>query len=144
MDAPSEKDGGVQPVPMMTQSPMRTNPMDLTGRKVLVTGASSGIGRQTAALISELGGSVALVARRADQLAGSESLLHGSAHHTEAFDLNSVVEIPGWLEGVSERVGPFGGLVHRAGIHWDYSAWVERTPHFPEGEVAYVGSDRGN
>jgi NADP-dependent 3-hydroxy acid dehydrogenase YdfG len=42
--------------------------MDFTGRHVVVTGASSGIGRATAVKIAGLGGKVSLIARRADML----------------------------------------------------------------------------
>ena len=36
------------------------NPMELTGRRIMVTGASSGIGRETAILLSNLGAQVVL------------------------------------------------------------------------------------
>ena len=44
------------------------NPMDLTSKLVLITGASSGIGKETAIQISRLGARVVLVARRVEQL----------------------------------------------------------------------------
>ena len=37
------------------------NPMDLTGKRILITGASSGIGRETAVLASQLGAEVVLL-----------------------------------------------------------------------------------
>ena len=37
------------------------NPMELTGRRIMVTGASSGIGRETAILLSNLGAQGVLV-----------------------------------------------------------------------------------
>ncbi|GHV51652.1 hypothetical protein FACS1894216_06210 [Synergistales bacterium] len=42
------------------------NPMDLTERLVLVTGASAGIGRETAVHISKLGAKAVLLARSED------------------------------------------------------------------------------
>ncbi|WP_181774827.1 SDR family oxidoreductase [Amycolatopsis pittospori] len=46
----------------------RPGPEPLSGRKVLITGASSGIGRASALAVAAKGGEVILVARRADEL----------------------------------------------------------------------------
>lgn len=42
--------------------------MDFTGSHVVITGASTGIGRATATLIAQRGGRVTLIARRSDLL----------------------------------------------------------------------------
>ena len=44
------------------------NPMDLTGKRILITGASSGIGRETAVLVSQLGAEVVLLGRNEERL----------------------------------------------------------------------------
>jgi len=90
--------------------------MDLTGQTVLVTGASSGIGRETARLISQLGGHVVLVGRNEERLAATLRSLDGDGHRVEAFDLSSADEIPRWLKSISASSGPLHGLVHSAGI----------------------------
>ncbi len=92
------------------------NPMDMTGRTVLVTGASSGIGRETAILLSQLGASVVLVGRDAGRLAETQSLMLGQNHRLEAFDLNEVEAIPQWMKRLSATTGPLHGLVHSAGV----------------------------
>ena len=56
------------------------NPMALDGRTVLVTGASSGLGRAISILVSKLGGRVVLVARSEHRLAETMSLLDGGEH----------------------------------------------------------------
>ena len=94
-----------------------TNPMDLTGQTVLVTGASSGIGRETARLISQLGGRVVLAGRDVGRLAETLGMLGGEGHSAEPFDLTVTDEIPRWLKRVSASVGPLNGIVHSAGIH---------------------------
>jgi len=43
------------------------NPMDLTGRHFIVTGASSGLGRQTCITLSQLGAKVSLIARNKEK-----------------------------------------------------------------------------
>lgn len=93
------------------------NPLDLAGRTVLVTGASSGIGRETARLISQLGGRVVLVGRNRERLEETLELLEGDGHRAEPFDLSSTDEIPRWLKGISVSSGPIYGVVHCAGVH---------------------------
>jgi NAD(P)-dependent dehydrogenase (short-subunit alcohol dehydrogenase family) len=94
-----------------------TNPMDLTGQTILVTGASSGIGRETARLISQLGAHVILVGRNEERLAETLRSLDGGGHSAERFDLSSADEIPRWLKSISASSGPLHGVVHSAGIH---------------------------
>jgi NAD(P)-dependent dehydrogenase (short-subunit alcohol dehydrogenase family) len=91
------------------------NPMDLTGRGVVVTGASSGIGRATAVALSQLGARVVLVGRRHDHLAGTLAMLEGNRHTVEPFDLSRTDELPDWMKGVVEKSGPLSGLAHCAG-----------------------------
>jgi NAD(P)-dependent dehydrogenase (short-subunit alcohol dehydrogenase family) len=51
------------------------NPFSLSGKKILVTGASSGIGHETCLKIAEQGGSVIAVARRSNVATEVLSLL---------------------------------------------------------------------
>lgn len=92
------------------------NPMDLSACKFVVTGASSGIGRDNAILLSELGASVVMVGRRTEQLEITFKMMAGSGHRLESFDLHNVDEIPRWLKDISQETGPLDGIVHCAGI----------------------------
>ncbi len=94
-----------------------SNPLDLTGRTVMVTGASSGIGRETARVIAELGGRVIASGRSEDRLADTVRTLRGGGHRAEPFDLAQTDGIPGWLKKLRGDYGPFDGLVHSAGTH---------------------------
>jgi 3-oxoacyl-[acyl-carrier protein] reductase len=91
------------------------NPLQMQGRRVLVTGASSGIGRETAILFSRLGAQVALVGRNAERLADTASSLDGKGHHVEVFDLTRNDDIPEWMRELCGRIGPLSGLAHCAG-----------------------------
>lgn len=93
------------------------NPMALDGRTVLVTGASSGLGRAISILISRLGGRVVLVARSEERLAETMMLLEDGEHRIEPFDLTELDAIPGWMKKLAAEVGTFDGLVHSAGLH---------------------------
>jgi NAD(P)-dependent dehydrogenase (short-subunit alcohol dehydrogenase family) len=90
--------------------------MAMGGRTVLVTGASSGIGRETAILLSQLEARVVLAGRNRDRLQGALEALEGSGHSAESFDLSEGDSIPAWIKGIVARTGPLDGLVHSAGV----------------------------
>jgi len=87
----------------------------LDGRKVLITGASSGIGEATAEAIVAEGGAVALGARRKDKLDELASRLDGDAYAFEA-DIGSEDEAKALVEGANEAMGGLDGLVNNAGV----------------------------
>ena len=93
------------------------NPLDLTGRHILVTGASSGIGREAACLMSRLGARVCATGRNSQRLSETLQLLDAGDHACEVFDLCRTAEIPEWMKSMAAARGPFDGLVHSAGIH---------------------------
>lgn len=93
------------------------NPFQLEDRTFLVTGASSGIGREIAILLSQMGARVILVARNEERLAATRMALSGDGHVTCAFDLNDYEKIPAWLAGLTKEHGSLDGLVHSAGLH---------------------------
>jgi len=89
--------------------------MELVGRRILVTGGSSGIGRETSILLSRLGAELVIVGRNPERLEATRSRLEGGPHHVEEIDLSDTIKIPDWLKSVSKEVGTFHGLVHSAG-----------------------------
>jgi NAD(P)-dependent dehydrogenase (short-subunit alcohol dehydrogenase family) len=90
--------------------------MDLSGSTVLVTGASSGIGRETAIVLSSLNARVILTGRDRGRLEETFGRLSGEGHRIEPFDLARVEEIPNWLRTLARETGPWRGLVHSAGV----------------------------
>lgn len=92
------------------------NPMNLTGRRILVTGASSGLGRETALCLSQLGAKVVIVGRNHQRLQATAALLEGDGHRVEPFDLQNVDGTPEWLKSLANFTGPMDGLVHSAGV----------------------------
>jgi len=87
----------------------------LDGRKVLITGASSGIGAATAEAIVGEGGAVALGARRKERLDDLASSLGGDATAIEA-DIADETQAEALVEQASEAMGGLDGLVNNAGV----------------------------
>ncbi|MDX2647215.1 SDR family NAD(P)-dependent oxidoreductase [Streptomyces sp. PA03-1a] len=87
----------------------------LEGKVVLVTGASSGIGRATAIALSKAGALVAVGARRADRL---KDLVQDAPGEMLAIDLD-VTDHASVRDAVAAAVERFGGLdilVNNAGV----------------------------
>lgn len=93
------------------------NPLDLTGHRILVTGASSGIGREIAVLFSQLNARVVLTGRDIIRLEATRARLESPGHAVAPFDLENLDEIPGWIKGIVAEGGPLDGIVHSAGLH---------------------------
>ena len=96
---------------------MSVNPLDLSGRTILVTGASAGIGQDTAVLLSQLNARLILVARNKERLERTLSMLEAGDHRVEVFDLNALDAITPWMKDLASRCGVLHGLVHSAGVY---------------------------
>jgi NAD(P)-dependent dehydrogenase (short-subunit alcohol dehydrogenase family) len=94
---------------------MAENPLELTGRRVLVTGASAGIGRETAILLGALNARLVLAGRNEQRLRQTLACLDGEGHSMEVVDLAAVEQIPEWMRRIAAAGGPLNGLVHAAG-----------------------------
>jgi NAD(P)-dependent dehydrogenase (short-subunit alcohol dehydrogenase family) len=92
------------------------NPMDVSGRRFLVTGAGSGIGRAVARLLDALGADLGLVDVDPGGLDETRRLLAPDRHRPFAFDLRRVEEAGALVGEVVAQLGPLHGLVHAAGI----------------------------
>lgn len=88
---------------------------DLTGRTVLITGASRGIGAETARVFAEAGANVALVARSADSIADLAGEI-GKTAVAIPCDISRYWEVE---QAVENCVTAFGGLdivINNAGV----------------------------
>ena len=91
---------------------MSYNPYSLEGKTILVTGASSGIGKATAIECSKLGARVIITGRDEARLQQTLSSLEGEGHVVIAAGLG---EDDG-IRFLVERVPVLNGIVHAAGI----------------------------
>lgn len=92
------------------------NPCDLSGKKILITGASSGIGRATAVYISKLGAKVVLTGRSKERLEQTLSMLDGEGHSYVSFDLTDLEGIESIFKETVKDGVKLNGMVHSAGI----------------------------
>jgi len=92
---------------------------DLDGRVALVTGASSGIGREIAAALAEAGAAVVLAARREARLGDARRELEGRGARaaTLAVDLADRAALRAVAARAGEAFGPPDILVNAAGIN---------------------------
>jgi NAD(P)-dependent dehydrogenase (short-subunit alcohol dehydrogenase family) len=85
---------------------------DLAGKTILVTGASSGIGRECCIQIARMGGSVILTARRAEVLEEVRQALPGAGHQCLSGDLWELTQSGGLVGSLPQ----LDGVVHSAGF----------------------------
>ena len=96
---------------------VRDVPSPLVGKRVLVTGASSGIGAATARAVAERGGVVLLVARRAEELARVRAAIEaaGGTAYSYACDLTDGAAVDRLVADVLAEHGGVDMLVNNAG-----------------------------
>ena len=92
----------------------KTPSFDLSGKRALVTGASSGIGLACAVALGEAGAEVTLAARSADKLQAVVADMVAAGMSAKALTLD-VSDIAATREAVAEK-GPFDVLVNSAGL----------------------------
>jgi NAD(P)-dependent dehydrogenase (short-subunit alcohol dehydrogenase family) len=93
-----------------------TSFLDFGGRWVVVTGASSGLGRATAIELARHGARVVLMGRNEARLAETAGMLGGAEHRVLALDLARHDTIAPAVATLRADTGPLYGLCHAAGI----------------------------
>ena len=91
---------------------MTYNPFSLENKTILITGASSGIGRATAIECSKLGATIIAVGRNEKRLKETLNQLYGLGHQERICDLSKLESIDDIVDSISE----IDGLVNNAGI----------------------------
>jgi NAD(P)-dependent dehydrogenase (short-subunit alcohol dehydrogenase family) len=84
----------------------------------IITGASSGIGKATALLINELGGTIVALGRNLQSLEEVKNLsANKDLFFLEQIDLSENIDnIPNFITNLKNKYGKFNGLVASAGI----------------------------
>ena len=91
---------------------MSYNPFTLEGKTILITGASSGIGRATAIECSKLGAKCVITGRNEERLNETLSKMEGEGHQIIVADIAT----QDGIDTVVERSPAIDGLVNNAGV----------------------------
>lgn len=91
---------------------MAFNPYSLEGKTILVTGASSGIGKATAIACSKMGAKVVITGRNAERLQETYQELEGEGHQQIIAELTNEDD----MTRLVEETPQIDGFVNNAGI----------------------------
>lgn len=89
-----------------------SNPFTLENKVILITGASSGIGKSTAIECSKMGARLIITGRNIDRLNETFNLLSGEEHQQFPADLSQ----SDGIEYLVEKLPQVDGIVHVAGV----------------------------
>jgi NAD(P)-dependent dehydrogenase (short-subunit alcohol dehydrogenase family) len=88
----------------------------LSNKVVVITGASSGIGRQCAIACSKMGASLVLFDRNKEQMEYTVSQLEGESHLSFIQDIREIDSFESAIKKVVKECGAIDGFIHSAGI----------------------------
>jgi NAD(P)-dependent dehydrogenase (short-subunit alcohol dehydrogenase family) len=91
---------------------MIDHPFHLRGKRILVTGASSGIGRAIAIACAAAGAAVVLTGRNRERLDGVLAELEGEGHQVIAAELTDAAQVAALVD----QAGALDGVVQSAGV----------------------------
>jgi NAD(P)-dependent dehydrogenase (short-subunit alcohol dehydrogenase family) len=87
----------------------------LSDKTFLITGASSGIGRTSAKLLTDCGAKVIVAGRNSERLDLTLAELSGSGHLSSVVDFANADQSFDWINGLIKDVGALDGVFHCAG-----------------------------
>lgn len=92
---------------------------DLAGRTVLITGASSGLGKHFAKIVAKSGGKVVATARRGDRLAAlvKEIEAEGGTAFAVTMDVEDEASVIAGFEAAEKACGPIDSVIANAGMN---------------------------
>lgn len=92
------------------------NIINLKNKRILITGASSGIGHGIVRLLDKLDAQVIMIARREERLKEIKESLRNKESSYYVADLSDLYEIESLVNNIIHEQGALDGFVHSAGI----------------------------
>ncbi|MBN2165699.1 MAG: SDR family oxidoreductase [Marinilabiliaceae bacterium] len=90
--------------------------LDLIGKKILISGASSGIGRECAIFCSKIGATLIIIGRDKSRLQNTLDSLSGKNHIQLLLDITDFESLESVISKAIENIGKIDGFLHCAGI----------------------------
>jgi NAD(P)-dependent dehydrogenase (short-subunit alcohol dehydrogenase family) len=113
------------------------------GRFILITGASSGLGREAAIALSELGARLALNGRDEGRLEQTMTRLAGTGHVAAPADLVDADQTADFIGRLAKDHGTFNGIFHSAGAYFSLPMKVSKQRHIDSVFAASVNGAYG-
>ena len=93
-----------------------TSPFSLKNKNIVITGSSSGIGRQCAIACSQMGANVVLIARNEQRLKETLRNLSSGNHLFFCQDITEYNKLKEIINSAVSEIGQLDGFIHSAGI----------------------------
>jgi len=91
--------------------------LDFSNKYILITGASSGLGRALSIILDSYGANLVLTGRNELELQNTLAVLKGKNNSIFSHDLNEISQLPSLLEKLFSNKILYDGFVHCAGVH---------------------------
>ncbi len=92
------------------------NPMDLTGKRILITGAGGGIGSATVRVLNGLGAETVAIDISEEAVGLAQAAAPGRSVPGYVADFKQVEELEPLVKRICDENGRFDGFVHCAGV----------------------------
>jgi NAD(P)-dependent dehydrogenase (short-subunit alcohol dehydrogenase family) len=95
---------------------LERNLFDISGKYILITGASSGIGREIAKVLAAQGAILAISGRNEQELEKTLQMLEGNQHIAIPADLSNIMDTAFLFDEAVKQNGKLDGMIYSAGV----------------------------
>lgn len=111
---------------------MENNPFSLKEKNIIITGASSGIGRQCAVSCSQMGARIIIIGRNQEKLQQTFSMLSPGNHILFRHDVTDYENTESVISQAVEKIGPVNGFIHCVGLELTLPVNMMKPKHYED------------